>query len=391
LKILLYSKVFPPSIGGVETIAVTLATQIAQKGYGCCVVTETRSTENDSLYPFAVYRAPSSRERWRLVRECSIVHSNGASVAMYPYARLAGKPFMWTHNGYQAICIDGLGWAYGEPAPMSPWRSIAHHMRHRGILFACREGIKLWVRRWISKRVDMNVACTDFVAQRLTLPRQVIAYTPYPLDRFRAERSASEQEYDFIYVGRLVSEKGVDDLILAMALLCSKAEFAGSTLAIVGDGALRSQLEQQAIDLGIHRNVTFLGAKRGDDLLAAMQSARVAIVPSRWEEAMGGVALELLASGRKLIVSERGGHAECVRGAATTFPNGNVEALRNCMDRILCDSAPSDDDRLVDDILRRFDEGALAAKYIQLYSSLTRSSTSSIREVESKQLCPPVT
>jgi glycosyltransferase involved in cell wall biosynthesis len=391
MKVLLYSSVFPPSVGGVETIAVTLATKIAQKGHECCVVTETPSDEDDSVHPFAVHRAPSRRERWRLVRECSIVHANGASVAMYPYARLAGKPFMWTHNGYQAICIDGLGWAYGKPAPMTPWRSIAHHMRRGDILFACREGIKLLVRRWISKRVDMNVACTDWVAKRLALPRQVVAYTPYPLGRFRNQRIATDHENDFIYVGRLVSEKGVDDLISAMALHCGDPQFAGSKLVIVGDGPLRTQLERQAIELGIERNMSFLGAKRGDDLLAAIRTARVGIVPSRWEEAMGGVALELLASGRTLIVSERGGHAECVRGAAMTFPNGNVESLRDCMDRVLCDPAPEADDLLVDEILRRFDEGALAAKYIQLYASLTRSRSSKVRELESKQLCPPAT
>jgi glycosyltransferase involved in cell wall biosynthesis len=390
LKILLYSSVFPPSIGGVETIAVTLATKIVQNGHDCCVVTETSSSDDDSIYPFAVYRKPSMRVRFRLVRECSVVHSNGASIAMYPYARLACKPFMWTHNGYQVLCIDGLGWAYGEPAPMSPWRSVAHHRRRRGIVYACREAIKLWLRRRIGKRVDLNVACTHWVAQRLRLPRQVVAYTPYPLRYFRSETPAGNPKFDYIYVGRLVSEKGVDDLIAAMALHCSNPQFAGSTLAIVGDGPLRTQLERQAFELGIQQNVAFLGAKRGSELRKAMASGRVGIVPSRWEEPMGGVALELLASRRKLIVSQRGGHAECVRDLALTFPNGDVVALRQCLDRMMGESGIQQNVGVEQEILKRFDEDVLAAVYIELYVSLTKQQATAVRGLESEQVCQPV-
>jgi glycosyltransferase involved in cell wall biosynthesis len=389
VKILLYSSVFPPSIGGVESIAVTLATKIVQQGHDCVVVTETPSTNDDSFYPFAVHRRPSKRGRFRLVRESSLVHANGASVAMYPYARLARKPFMWTHNGYQALCIDGLGWAYGESAPMSPWQSIVHHGRRRGYVYACREAAKLWLRRRIACRVDLNVACTDWVAQRLGLPRQVVAYTPYPLEHFRSAATLGSVEFEFIYVGRLVSEKGVDDLISAMALHCSNPEFGDSTLAIVGDGPQRERLERQTSELGIQRNVAFLGAKRGRELREAMMRGRVGIVPSRWEEPMGGVSLELLASGRKLIVSQRGGHAECVRGVALTFPNGDVDALRECMDRMKSEANIQFDVNLAHDILRRFDENLLAAKYIELYTSLAKQPATAIRDIETKEQCQP--
>jgi glycosyltransferase involved in cell wall biosynthesis len=370
MKVLIYSSVFPPSVGGVETIAVTLATKVVEKGHDCWVVTETLSAGDDSVYPFSVHRAPSRPERLRLVRECSVVHSNGASVAMYPYARLARKPFMWTHNGYQALCIDGLGWAYGEPAPMSPWQSLLFHLQKRGVVYAFREGAKLGIRRFIGNRVDLNVACTEWVARRLQLPRQVVAYTPYKLDGFRSESADGVAEFDFIYVGRLVSEKGVDDLITAFALHWRNPVFANSKLAIVGDGPFRKSLENQAATLGVQENVRFLGAKQGEELKKAVKSAQIGVVPSRWEEAMGGVALELLASGRRLIVSDSGGHAECVRGIAKTFPNGDVDALRNCLDEAMRESNCDSSLELRAEILRRFDEDKLTDKYIELYQTL---------------------
>ena len=48
---------------------------------------------------------------------------------------------------------------------------------------------------------------------------------------------------------------------------------------------------------------------------------------------MGGVALELMAAGKALVVSEKGGLAECCGPAALAFPNGDVDALA----KALCD------------------------------------------------------
>ena len=65
----------------------------------------------------------------------------------------------------------------------------------------------------------------------------------------------------------------------------------------------------------------------------------IGVLPSVWYEPMGGVAVELLAAGKSLIVSARGGLAECVGDAGLTFPNGNDEALAAQMLRVLEDPA----------------------------------------------------
>src|SRR5205823_12726758 len=133
MKILLYSSVFWPSIGGVETIASCLANNITNLGHDCVLVTETPSQTLDDR-KYSVVRNPSKRERLKLVRNSSLVHSNGSSMAMFPYAKLCGRPFVWTHNGYQLLCVDGLGWVDGEPAPMSPIPSLRFHASRIGLL-----------------------------------------------------------------------------------------------------------------------------------------------------------------------------------------------------------------------------------------------------------------
>jgi glycosyltransferase involved in cell wall biosynthesis len=86
---------------------------------------------------------------------------------------------------------------------------------------------------------------------------------------------------------------------------------------------------------------------------------------------MGGVALELMAAGLPLIVSERGGLAECVGDGAWTFPNGDADALADRMAALLDDEAlrRSKAPR-AQEIVARFDEARLGAQYVGLYREI---------------------
>ena len=372
MKILLYSSVFWPSLGGIETITATLAENIVKLGHECIVVTETPSNISDKR-SYQVVRKPSLGARFTLASQCDLVHSNGASVAMYPFAKLNRKPFLWTHNGYQVSCVDGLGWFDGEPAPMTPVASLKHHLRKRGISHFTREAIKLTVRRYVSTQVDLNIACTHWVAKRQPLKKQIVAYTPYRLSSFQAAREVKQKKYDFIFVGRLVGEKGVNQLINAFRLLVSDPYYKYKTLVIVGNGSLRKELETKVKELGIDQNVFFLGSKRGKELVEIIGCSKIAIVPSLWEEPMGGVALELLAAGLNMIVSEKGGHAECVGEAGLKFKNGDVESLYKCMVKILEDDSVAK--KQIEEALKvrkEFDEEQLTKNYIDLYWSIFR-------------------
>jgi glycosyltransferase involved in cell wall biosynthesis len=371
MRVLLYSNVLWPSIGGIEVVTDVLAQTLVELGHACVVVTETalgRHTERASKYE--IVRAPTRRQRLAHARDCSIVHSNGASLAMYPYARCAGKPFVWTHNGYQVSCVDGLGWAYGKPAPMTPFASVRFHAREQGWRFAAAQALKLGVRRAVACRVDLNLAGSEWVAHRQPLPNQHVTYNPYPLARFRGRAGGVERaRYDFLYVGRLVGEKGVDVLIQAFGLLLQEPAFAATRLGIAGSGADRPALEAMARESGVAVQTEFVGALHGDAVADAMAQARFGIVPSTWEEPYGGVSLEWLAAGRSVIVSARGGHAECVGDAGLQFENGDPRALKDCMARLLSDRnlAQAQTERARERSLA-FDEVRLTRRFVDLYN-----------------------
>jgi glycosyltransferase involved in cell wall biosynthesis len=370
MKILLYSSVFWPSTGGVETITATLAENIVCLGHECLVVTETIAQKEEPRI-YQVIRKASLKERFLLTQQYDLVHSNGASVAMFPFAKLTNKPFIWTHNGYQVSCIDGLGWVDGEPSPMTPINSLKYHFRKNGFNFVLKESIKLAARRFVANNVDLNIACSNWVAKRLQCKNQVVAYTPYSLNKFKGAKTNQNHEYDFIYVGRLVSEKGVSDLIRAFHLLTSESDYNKKTLAIVGDGNIRQSLENLVHELGLTSKIFFFGSKSGNELVEIISKSRIAVVPSVWEEPYGGVTLELLAAGKNLIVSEFGGHAECVGDAGLKFKNGDIHSLYQCMVKLLKDNYLAEQQLEKGAIqIDAFDEVKLTQKYLKLYEQV---------------------
>src|SRR5262249_4471817 len=104
MKILLYTPVFHPMVGGVESVAATLASLFNRLGHQCSVLTPIENTEPDQ-FEFTVHRNPGFKEKLKLAREADVIMSKTASLAMLPFALFFGKPFVWVHSGYQASCI----------------------------------------------------------------------------------------------------------------------------------------------------------------------------------------------------------------------------------------------------------------------------------------------
>jgi len=372
MKILLYSSVFWPSIGGVETITQTLADNIVMLGYECMVVTETVLNGKKELESnYSIHRNPNMNKRLELARQSSLIHSNGSSVRMFPYALIFRKPFIWTHNGYQVSCIDGLGWVDGESAPLTPLKSVYFHFKRRGLTFILIQMVKLIYRRYVAYKADLNIACSNWVAKKQPLKNQITAYTPYPLRNFVDSQEIIPVFYDFIYIGRLVSEKGVDDLLRAFSLLISENNHKDRKLLIIGDGNKKNELESLSRELSIEKNCTFAGSKTGTELVSLISQSKIGVVPSRWEEPYGGITLELMASGKNLIVSERGGHAECAGESALKFSNGDYLSLFKCM-KLLAEDENLAKKQLITAIkqVEKYDEVKLSENYLKIYQQV---------------------
>ncbi|MGN6616303.1 MAG: glycosyltransferase family 4 protein [Ilyomonas sp.] len=337
MKVLLYSHSFYPAIGGLETVSLTLAKGFIENGIDVKVVTKTSGYESEQ-FSFKVIRNPLKKQRIALVKWADIILFNGASLALQPWILLFRKPFIWIHIGYQVSCIDGLGWADGKKAPLKPLPSFLYHYRLNGWKKGIKDGGKLLLRQIFAKYiVTKNIAITKWMLEIQPLPRQIHIYNPFPANQF-SNNQTDDTHYDFLYLGRIVSEKGVATLLKAFAKVYFSKK-CSLRLLVIGDGDLKQKMEQLAKELTISKAVIFTGKQTGQELRDWINKCRIAIIPSEWYEPMGVVALELMAAGKNMIVAEKGGLKECVEDAGLYFPNGDEDALAVQMIRLLEDDS----------------------------------------------------
>jgi len=152
---------------------------------------------------------------------------------------------------------------------------------------------------------------------------------------FRARFAAPDDQIVFT-VSRLVYEKGIHLLIQAAPRIletCPRARF-----VVAGKGPEADNLRQQAQNLGVADRVNLIGFVSDEERNHLFKVADCSVFPSLYEP-FGIVALEAMALGSPLVVSDVGGFSEVVKHAETgikIYPDnvestawGIVQALSN--------------------------------------------------------------
>ncbi len=186
------------------------------------------------------------------------------------------------------------------------------------------------VRRFLHRFLtDRSVAISEFVAAAYA--RRGVRSTVIPnFTEHRTDASdSSTDRHGILFAGRLEKSKGVDD---AIGLARARSEV---HLSIAGDGLMRRSVEEAAARLP---NLRYLGQVGLDRMRAEVRSARLVIVPSRWQEPGGLVALESMAAGTPVVAYDVGGLGEYVSrsgGGLTVSPD--LDALLAGCDRLMSD------------------------------------------------------
>ncbi len=332
MRILLHSHWFSPSIGGVETVSAILAEEFTHAG--CAVTVLTNSEGPIQQSPYAVVRRPSFGQALRLARASDIVLQNTVSLRTFMPFLLSGKPIVVTHQSW-----------------------MRRHDGTRGI----ENYLKLLVVRFCHNISISKAIADDVRAKSTVIGNPFETHSFKPLDK-------SARSKDIVYMGRLVSDKGCDVLLKALSLLQQRGYF--PTLTIIGDGSEEPLLRQLAERLPQPDRVKFVGAvTSGRGLLVAQH--RIMVIPSVWAEPFGIVALEGIASGCAIVASNEGGLPEAVGPCGLLFPNGDIEALSDSLERLLV--SPDLQDSLAshrESHLKRFTANFVAQQYLTLFKSI---------------------
>jgi glycosyltransferase involved in cell wall biosynthesis len=172
------------------------------------------------------------------------------------------------------------------------------------------------------------------------------------------------------YVGRLVAQKGVLDVVEALALLPQLR------LRLIGDGEQRAAISERARQLGVSARLELGAGGWTSDVPSALRRLDALVLPSHttrtWKEQFGRVLVEAMSCGVPVIGSSSGEIPHVIGDAGLVYPEGDVAALAAALRRLVDDPALRADlgQRGRARVLERYTQAGLARQYYEIYRSI---------------------
>jgi len=199
-----------------------------------------------------------------------------------------------------------------------------------------------WVTRYTDRVICISDRVRDFSEKVEETPRDKITVIHYGVNPSLIVGDASWRQQlgwgDDVpvlgIVARLTEQKGHTTVLKAMPKVLQ--QFPKTRLVVVGDGKLRAQLHQEAVQLGISDNIHFLGYR--ENAAAMMSGFDLFVHPSRWE-GFGLVFLEAMAASLPIVATQVSAIPEIVRHGETGLlvPVDDVPALSRAICTLLAD------------------------------------------------------
>jgi glycogen(starch) synthase len=292
MKVVMTSERLPPKTGGISTVAGLLNTGLSTRGHEIAIVTtDADSPELIGTTPvLKLSRIGSWWQYYRLLRSVDVVLQNNIS------AKTLLLPLIMQKRVVTALHI----WLE-TPAGLITWR----------------ERIKFFLLRRCTKVVTPNLEITNRIGCDSTY-----VTNGYDESVFNVTSSWDERDDAFVVVARLVTEKGIHELIKAFASISACRPT--YRLNIIGTGPEESRLKALASSLGISAKVFFLGALEPRQVSEVLNNSRVMCVPSLWDEVFGIVVLEGMGCGLPVVATAKRGLADAQNGFGILVDPNNM-------------------------------------------------------------------
>lgn len=275
------------------------------------------------------------------------------SPSVYWAASAAGVPVVQAVRNYRLVCPSANLFRDGDICT----DCLGTTLKLPGIRHGCYRGSSIgsaavaavsaghWALGTWRHKVTSFAAISQYVRRTLLedgFPSERVLVKPNFVEVSGAlvPKPADERGH-ILFVGRLTREKGLDLLIHAF-----RAAGVNVPLKLVGEGNLDGLSEIQGVEV--------LGRRPLADVYRLMADAFCVVMPGRWPEPFGRVAIEAFAAGTPVIASAAGGVAEIVRNDENGFlvPAGDVVGLADRLRQIV--DEPALFDRLAFAALRDF-------------------------------------
>ena len=352
MKILMLTWEYPPRVvGGISKVVYDLSHKMVKEGNEVTVITykegdNVKYYENDK--GVEVYRVdnymirPNNFIDWimqlnfnMITKANEIINKNGKFDVIHAHDWLVAYSAKSIKESYNIPLISTIH------ATESGRNSGIHDETQRYI------NDSEWMLTYESSEVIVNSNYMKNEVQRLFgLPYDKINVIPngvnlqlfsnVNIDYDFRRQYAMDNEKIILYVGRLVYEKGIQNLIAAMPKVLDR--YHDSKLIICGRGGMIDELREQVKYLGIDNKVYFAGYCDSKKMQKMYKCADVAVFPSTYEP-FGIVAIESMLSGTPTIVSDVGGLNEIVEHGVTGMKSyaGNANSIADSVLALLFD------------------------------------------------------
>lgn len=379
-KILVFSPYYPPHVGGLESHAEEFNREMRKLGFEVSVFTprlpiNSSSEERDDAgvrvfrypafeiinnYPVPVFWRAAF---WKMISNLNkdnykIVVSRTrfflSSLMALVFARISGAVFVHIEHGSDFTRLS-------NPLINAVAR-LYDYTFGRFILMTADEV------------VANSEASAKFAKQLYKKRNYHVVYRGVLKQRIAAVSLAAEkddpEEIVVVYIGRLISGKGVDILLRAFATLQKERV----KCWIIGDGKERKNLSELASQLRVTDKVVFTGEKKFNEAIGLLKDADILVNPS-YTEGLPTSVIEAALCGKAIIATDVGGTKEIVtENSAILVPPGDVEKLAKALERL------SEDEKFrvglgqkaYQDVSGKFDWSKSALQYEKIFKNVLR-------------------
>lgn len=242
-----------------------------------------------------------------------------------------------TYNGfsYQAIRAKEN---YGTKVVVTQWENIPHLGEEKLIVRKIKEKVRL--------NADLLIAITERAKQALFyegVPEERISVIPMGVDieifkptekneLFLSKLGLNKEDVIVLFVGRLVWEKGIFDLIYAFKKILMDEDLRKKNihLVLVGKGDTKN-IKELKNKLGVSTNVHLVGNFPYEQMPIIYNLADIFVLPSiptsKWQEQFGMAIIEAMACGKPVISTFCGSIPEVVGNAGILVQPNDILSL----------------------------------------------------------------
>jgi len=373
-------------VGGAERHLVQVLPLLAKRGYQIAVFCLSHRGEmasqlehdgvsvqaiDDSIEPR--HRASLATRIWQLIR-------SSLALRMLIRIRQPNVVHFFLPAAYVVGAICAL--AAGHRCLVMSRRSLNEYQR--------RHSVAAIIERWLHGRMRILLGNSEAVLRQLAeegapverlrliyngIDVSPVTVTPEVRAESRRSMGIDRNTFVIIMVANLISYKGHEDLLHAIAMIKDKLPPDWLLLCVGRDDGLLVHLERLARKLGIEKSVLWLGGRR--DIAELLAASDLGILCSH-QEGFSNAVLEYMAASLPVVVTDVGGNKEAVIDGETGWvvPPHSPVALAEAIEQA---SRVESDRRAMGQAARRrvkerFDLSRTITAYADMYASIIASS-----------------